>query len=148
MPLHHKFNIHLCISMMMLLFSAPFASADIAIIINKANDTPSLNAAEIKRIFLGKIDSYPNGKIITPFDQDESTDIYNRFISRVLNKKNEQMTSYRTRQLYSGKSRPPKKIKGTDKQVIDAVANNIDAIAYIDAANVNDSVKAALIIIE
>lgn len=131
-----------------LLLSTHFASADIAIIVNKANDSTQLNTAEIKRIFLGKTDSYPNGKTSKPFDQDENSDIYNRFIAKALNKNNEQMTSYRTRQLYSGKSIPPKVIKGSDIQVKKVVAENINAIAYIDANNIDNSVKAALIIDE
>ena len=50
------------------------------------------------------------------------------------------MKSYWSKQIFTGKGTPPKEV-GNDASVLDLVANNKNAIGYVDAAQVSDGVK-------
>ncbi len=120
--------------------------ADIAIIINKDNDIATMDTQEIRSFYLGKRAKFSNGDAVTPLDQDAGSDIQTLFSQKVLRKSPSSLNSYWSRQMFSGKGTPPTQIKGGDNAVIDAVINNKKAIAYIDASNVNPSVKVLLTI--
>jgi hypothetical protein len=116
------------------ILTAPvLAQAEVAVIVHK-DSSVSLNNGDIANIFLGK------DKSLKAVDQKEWTDNKTLFYSKVANKNSTQLKSYWSSLVFTGKGQPPTALD-SDADVIKQVAADVNAIGYIDAAQVNDSVK-------
>lgn len=118
---------------------ASFAVADVAVIVNPAN-TDDISADDVQKIYLAKTKTFPNGKTAIPVDQTEGSAIRVEFLSKVIGKDEAQMKSYWTRLIFTGKGVPPNALP-SDEQVKELVSRNVDAIGFIDAGSVDDSVR-------
>ncbi len=113
--------------------------AEVAVVANKANSA-TINDSDISRLFLGKLKQYANGTKVEPINQKMGSVIRNEFESKVLKKSASQIKAYWSKRVFSGKGKPPKEVT-SDQEVLAIVSANAGAIGYVDAANVNDSVK-------
>lgn len=124
----------------LVLFST-FCHAEGAIIVSKSNDNSSITAADVQKIYLAKINTFPNGKEVVPVSQDAKSAIYATFLSAVIQKTPEQYKSYWSKLIFTGQGQPPKEVSGGDAAVVKLIAENPALIGYVDAASVDDSVK-------
>ena len=113
---------------------------EIAVVVNPGNTTDSLDKAALARIFLGRASTFPNGLSAVPVTGDEANDTRIAFEHNVLGKNTSQMKAYWAKQMFSGQGRPPATV-GSDDEVKARVASDVDAIGYIPASLVDDSVK-------
>lgn len=120
------------------LFISAAANAEIAVIVHPSNAN-ELDKTTITRIYTGKAKSFPDGKQAVPINQANggATDEFNK---SVLNKSTSQLRAYWSKLIFTGKGAPPK-VVNTEAEVLELVSTNPNIIGYIDAANVNDSVK-------
>lgn len=122
------------------LLTMSYASmADVAVIVNKAN-TSAISDSDISRIFLGKDKSFSSGGSVTPANLTSGDETRAGFEEKALGKNSQQVKAYWSKLIFSGKAKPLKEI-GSAEEAIAFVTANTDAIAYIDASKVNDSVK-------
>lgn len=122
------------------LLSASFNSlADIAIIVNPANAN-ALTDKEISRAFLGKLKTYADGQSIEPINTKAGNAARAEFEQKVLKKSSSQVKAYWSKLVFTGKGKPPQELS-SDSEVLSKVASSANAIGYVDAAAVNDSVK-------
>lgn len=109
--------------------------ADVVVVGNLAlPDGMSKNDA--KKVFLGKKTKYAGGnlKVI------ELSSAKNEFHSKVTKKSLSQLEAYWSKQLFTGKGKPP--AEATDAGAMKAmIAQNTKAIGYMDEADVDGSVK-------
>lgn len=115
------------------------AFADVAVIVHPSNGD-TLDKDSISRLFLNKAKAFPNGTQAEPIALAESQPATNEFNAKVLNKSAAQLTAFWSKLVFTGKGQPPKAL-ASDADVVSAVASNINAIGYIDAGAVNDSVR-------
>jgi len=87
--------------------------------------------------------SWPGGGSIIAIDLPESSDDRAAFSSMLLGKTVSNVKALWTMKLFSGKATPPK-IVNSDAEVKSAVAGNKNAIGYIRASSLDDSVKSAV----
>jgi len=123
----------------LLTFSAGTVFAEIAVIVNPANDS-SLQADEIAKLYLGKSKKFSNGQSAIALDRSEGSELRIKFLESTVGKDESQMKSYWSRLIFTGKGIPPKVVE-TDAEVKDLVSRNPDTIGYIDAGAVDDTVK-------
>ena len=116
------------------------AFAGIAVVVNPGNSINTLSASEVKAIFLKKRKSFPGGDSAMPINQGEESDIYDDFASEVLQKDANQLKSYWSVQIFSGKATLPSVAHG-DAAVKQQVSASAAAIGYIDSSHVDRSVK-------
>ncbi|MDP2246328.1 phosphate ABC transporter substrate-binding protein [Pseudomonas sp.] len=127
-----KYSIRTLCAVMCLGASA-LAQAEVAVIVNPgAAKAP--NQAEVSNIFLGK------DKSMKGVDHKDWSPTKDAFYTSVTNKSESQLKSYWSGLVFTGKGQPPPTVGG-DAEVIAKVAAEADAIGYVDAASVNDSVK-------
>jgi ABC-type phosphate transport system substrate-binding protein len=112
------------------------AHAEVAVIVNPAS-AAALSNSDVGNIFLGK------NKSMKGFDQKDWTPIKEKFYSAAANKSESQLKSYWSGLVFTGKGQPLASLAG-DADVIARVAAEADAIGYVDAASVDDSVKVLL----
>ncbi len=122
----------------MLLVLSMAGYADVVAIIHPDNDNV-LDKTIIKQIFMGRIKQFPNGEKAVPIEIS-SGPLRSEFMQKYLGKRDAEVQSYWSRQLFAGKGTPP---KGYDKEadVKKLVAANPNVIGFIDAKNVDASVK-------
>lgn len=115
------------------------SQAEIAVIVNK-NNSVTINAEEIKGIFLGKINTFPNGLEAIPLVQKAKTPIANEFTKKVLKKTNSQIQAYWSKLVFTGQGTSPKELSN-NKKVISIVSSNLNTIGYINAKDIPDNVR-------
>lgn len=113
--------------------------ADVAVIVHPSNNA-TFSKKDIERIFLGKLKSFPGGGEAVPINLITSNPIRVNFDQLVLNKKSSQMKSYWSKIVFTGKGTPPKEVDNQE-EVKALVADNPNIIGYIDASQVDASVK-------
>jgi ABC-type phosphate transport system substrate-binding protein len=116
------------------------AHADLVVIVNPKVAIKALSREEVARIFMKKSKTLPNGEEIIPLSQSSRTDVNERFFKGVTGQERMQRDAYWARLLFTGKARPPEDAK-TDKNVKERVANDRRYIGYIDASNLDKTVK-------
>ncbi len=120
--------------------SALSANAEIVVVVNPASSLDKLSDEDIGRLFLGKIKTFPNGKSATALNQNTDTTARGEFDSGVLGKSSQQLKSYWSQLIFSGKGKPPKEVGG-DADMLKAVAADPQAIGYDSSSAVDSSVK-------
>lgn len=138
--------LQLCLKLVLFpaaLMASANACADVVIIVSALNPTASLTAAQVERIFLGKVNTFPDNSAAVPIDQAEGSAIRKEFYYKVVHKSPSQLTAYWAKMIFTGNGRPPEMLDG-DAAVRRAVADNPNAIGYIDKYSVDRNVRVIL----
>jgi len=114
--------------------------AEIAIIANPGSGAEALNKKTAKKLFLGKIDSIPGMGSLTLVGQENSSPTKSEFTKKIARKGLDKYKAYWSMMIFSGKAVPPQEL-ADDAEVKAYVARHADAVGYIDASAVDDSVK-------
>lgn len=119
---------------------ASFSSfAEISVIVNNAN-ADALNAKLIKRIYLGKIKTFPSGDKVTVLTLKDDAPATETFRQNALKKSNSQFKSYWSKLAFTGNGTPPKEVaSATD--MVNAVKADPSAIGFVDSSAVTGDVK-------
>ncbi len=131
--------IRLLFTMLMMLLSTG-AWAEIVVVVNKNNDISALSQKEIIDIYMGRKQSFPNGKPALPLDQAAQSMIRKDFYQILINKSPAQINAYWARLLFTGRASPPRILQEASV-VLDAIEQNPSAIGYVDSSMLNDRVK-------
>ena len=110
--------------------SYSYARDTLYIITNTKNPTYSLSKQDIQNIFLGKIQSFPNGKPAKPINLSKGTASREAFMKKILKKNERSWRSHWARLLFTGKGKPPKEYKER-QEIINLVAQKEQAIGYL-----------------
>lgn len=116
------------------------AMAELIIVVHPSNDA-TIDMKSTQRIFLGKAKKFSNSKEAIPINQVEGSPTRDTFDTTVLNRSSNQVSAYWSKLVFTGKGIPPKEVDN-DAAVIALIANNQNAIGYVDSSAVNDTVKA------
>ncbi|MCV2883538.1 substrate-binding domain-containing protein [Aestuariibacter sp. AA17] len=127
----------LCTLASLWIFSA--AHAQVAVIVHPSNSS-ELDEGTIKKIFLGKTTKFNDGKIALPLNGAKDSAPREYFNNTVLGRTTNQVNSYWSKLVFTGKGEMPKEVD-SDAEVVSTVAANQGAIGYVDPSAVNDSVK-------
>ena len=114
-----------------LMTTSPSVVADVAVVVSSGFGG-SLDKDAVAQIYLGK------DKSLTPFMQKGA--VAEEFIDKVLSRNGAQYKAYWAKLAFTGGGRPPKEL-GSDAEVLSTVSSSADAIGFVDATAVNDSVK-------
>lgn len=145
MKSHHKVLNHLKYVLLSgALLLAAGAHADVVVIVSAKSTITSLTAEQISKIFLGKVNAFPNGERAIPVDQLEGNAVRDEFYSKVSNKSASQLTAYWAKVIFTGDGQPPKRLEG-NVAVRTSVANHPNTIGYVNRGAVDSSVRIILI---
>jgi ABC-type phosphate transport system substrate-binding protein len=121
---------------------APLAHAEIAIIVSpkNGNSYTSIDKELVSRIFLAKVSSFPDGSVAHPLNLKQGHYLRDEFNRGFLSKTESQLSRYWSRLRFSGKAKLPQEAL-TVEEVKAIIANNPNLIGYIDAMDVDDTIK-------
>lgn len=123
-----------------LLLGATMAQAGVAVIAHPSTKVNSLTADQVSQLFLGRINQLPDGTVVNPLDVGEGSPLRGEFIDKVLGKNEQQMRSYWSRMIFTGKAQPPR-VMNSASDVLRAVASTPGYIGYVDSKDAGDKVK-------
>ncbi len=104
---------------------------NLVVIVNPTIGVQHLSRREVLDIFLGRYRTFPSGTSALPIDLDVTSEERKQFYMLLAHKEPADMGSYWARLTFSGKISPPFAVP-TAQMAIDIVANNPNAIAYVD----------------
>lgn len=127
------------------LLACNIATADIAVVVHAKNPVQSLSTQQVKRIFLGKIGTFPDNQPATPVDGPRGT-TRDRFYLQTAQKNTIQMKAYWSQQTFTGGANTPKALDN-DAAVIEAIHHDTTAIGYVTTPVPKDrGVKTVLVL--
>lgn len=139
-------KVFLAILCVLALTSASAASSDeLVVIVNPASGVDSMSRVEVSNVFMARNRKLPSGVVALPLDLAGNAPERQRFYSLLLGKSIAEVNSYWARLLFSGRATPPQQMSDASS-VIDAVADNKGAIAYVDKSKVDGRVKVVLVL--
>lgn len=113
--------------------------ADIAVIVHPTNNSV-LDQKSIERIYMGKLKSFENGRSALPINASKGAATREEFNRLLMGRSDAQLTAFWSKLMFTGKGTPPMEL-ATDQDILATVSANQDAIGYVDAASVTDTVK-------
>ena len=108
--------------------------AELVIIVNPQNPATRMFPSQAAQFFLG------GSVLFTPIEQAEGSPIRAEFCKKVLEKSPDQVEAIWSKIVFAAKGKPPKQFKSS-AEVKKAVADNVNAIGYIEKSAVDDTVK-------
>lgn len=118
--------------------SSFYASA-VTVIVHPSNNV-NLDENALKKIFLGKSKTFPDGTQAVPIDLS-SGEARDQFVKNVLGRSESQVKAYWSKLIFTGKGQPPKALDN-EAEVIKLVSEDPNSIAYVSDSAVTDAVKA------
>jgi ABC-type phosphate transport system substrate-binding protein len=131
----------LTLSIFLLLVQTALAG-DLVVIVNKENNN-NIDRALIQKIYLGTATRWPAGGVVSLLDLPDDSPAAAQFASKVLGKSVGTVKDIWAQNLFTGKATPPK-VHGSEDTIRKIVARNKNAIGYIKASSVDNSVKVVL----
>ena len=131
----------LFVSFILLLSLMPsmVSADDLVVVANKNNPLNELSKQQIIDIFMGRTTFYASGQRIILLDQKLNSSTRKQFYLNLVNKTLNEINSYRARFLFSGRATLPREV--SDKELINYLETDTDAIGYVEADKVNDKLK-------
>jgi ABC-type phosphate transport system substrate-binding protein len=120
--------------------AAGMADATVVTVVSAKSPITALSKAQVADIFLGKSNRFPDGAQATPIDQPESSRVREEFYSTVTGKTLAQLKAYWSKIIFTGRGQPPRIVSG-GAELKSLLATNLLAIGYIDASQVDASVR-------
>lgn len=115
--------------------------ADVVVVVATASPLKALARNQVADIFLGKTSHFPSGAQATPIDQTEDSPIRDEFYSTFTGKSASQLKAHWSKIIFTGRGQPPQAVSSS-AEVKKRIAENPDTIGYIDAREVDSSVRA------
>ena len=120
--------------------TASAATAEVVAVVSARSSVTALSEREIADIFLGRQSRFPNGEPAVPIDQIEDAPVRDEFYAKYANKSAAQVKAHWSKIIFTGRGQPPQAV-ANGAEVKKRVAQNPNAIGYIDDSLVDDSVR-------
>ncbi len=121
--------------------------ADIAVVVNPKNQVRKLSKRQVTDLFMGRYVAFPGGMLALPLDLPVGDNTRDVFYKKISGKSVAQVNAYWAKLIFSGRATPPQVAPGK-KEVTEMVANNKNAIAYMNIKDVTSKVKIVYLIKE
>jgi ABC-type phosphate transport system substrate-binding protein len=110
------------------------------LVVHPSVSADDVSAAHISKIFLKKVDQWPDGTTAAPVDQRPSSPVRAAFSEAVHGKGVGRVDAYWQKQIFSGRRLPPV-TKASDAEVLAFVKANRGAIGYVSPQAPTEGVK-------
>ena len=116
------------------------SSQDVVAVVSAKSAITSLNSGQVADIFLGKTSRFPDGTQAVPIDLTEDSPARDKFYAQFTGKSPAQVKAHWSKIIFTGRGQPPKQASSAS-EAKKMIAENPNAIGYIDASQVDASVK-------
>jgi ABC-type phosphate transport system substrate-binding protein len=114
------------------------ADAQVAVIVHRSSAVSTISKEELRRLYLGEQDALPGGKRIVLVEEQQ---VRPTFYARVVGMSPDRVKRHWLGKVFSGDREAPPRGFASSPEVVRFVAQTPDAIAFVDAAMVDTTVK-------
>ncbi len=122
-------QIKIAIYILLSCFSASLG-ADMLIIVNANNSLASIEHKQVVDLFMGRVTAFSKNQPAQTFDFQAGAPVRTNFYKALTGKSEAQVDAYWATLIFAGRMTPPKQFS-SDQEIIEAVANDPAAIAYV-----------------
>lgn len=119
------------------------AAADVVAVVSAKSTVTALSKNQVVDIFLGRTSHFPDGSQAVPIDQAEGSAARDEFYLKFTGKSAAQLMAHWSKIIFTGRGKPPREV-ANGVEVKKRLAENSDAIGYIERSQVDRSVKVLL----
>ncbi len=123
-----------------LLAMQPALADELLVVVGSNSTVHSLDKTQVRNIFLGKISSFPDGKVAIPVDQPESSPLREEFYLKVTNFSASEVKARWAQLAFTGRGEPPRVANGS-KEIKKILNSTPGAIGYIERSDLDGTVK-------
>ena len=109
-------------------------------VVSAKSPVTTLNATQVADIFLGKTSRFPDGSQAVPIDLGEDSPARDRFYAQYTGKSPAQVKAHWSKIIFTGRGQPPRQAN-SPSEAKKLIAENPNAIGYIDPSQVDNSVR-------
>lgn len=131
---------YLIVAVIQMLLICAQARADIVVVVNSASGLTELTQQQVIDIYMGRIQAVTNGGRVVPYDQPLDSEIRAAFYQHLTGKSVASVNAYWARLLFTGRAAPPKQVSD-NMSIMNILAENLNAIGYIDDKDLDDRVS-------
>jgi ABC-type phosphate transport system substrate-binding protein len=113
---------------------------EVVAVVSAKSPINALTANQVADIFLGKTAHFPDGTPAVPIDLNEDSSEREKFYAQFTGKSPAQVKAYWSKIIFTGRGQPPRQASSS-VEARKIVAENPNAIGYIDSSAVDRSVK-------
>ncbi len=127
-------------SMAACLIGVTSAWGEIVVITHRANPLTELTAEQLEKIFLRKVQTFPDGKSAVPLDIPRGK-LRDAFYAHITGgKNNSQLRAYWSKVVFTSGGKPPQEVL-SEQEAVGIVQRNTNYIAYVEREQANNLVK-------
>ena len=132
----------LAAAFLLALLGSPLSAAaqEVVAVVSARSPVTALNADQVADIFLGKSNRFPNGSQAVPIDQNEESELRDKFYALFAGKSPAQVRAHWAKVVFTGRGQPPRQVPNS-AEAKKAIADNPNAIGYIDSRLVDASLR-------
>lgn len=120
--------------------AAGAAAAETVVVVSAQSPLRTLSQDQLRDIYLGRMVRLPSGDPIVPLDQIERSPEHQAFYTGYLGRSAAQIRTHWSRLIFTGRGQPPRALD-SDEAVAEAVAENPNAIGYVNKMFVNERLQ-------
>ena len=113
---------------------------DVVAVVSAKSAVTTLSKSQVANIFLGKTARFPDGSQALPIDQSEGAAARDEFYTKFTGKSAAKLKAHWSTIIFTGRGRPPREV-ANDGDVKKLLANNHNAIGYVDKSALDAAVK-------
>jgi ABC-type phosphate transport system substrate-binding protein len=122
------------------MLAVPAVAQDVVAVVSARSPVTTLKADQVADIFLGKTSRFPDGTQAVPIDLGEDSPARDRFYAQFAGKSPAQVKAHWSKIIFTGRGQPPRQAS-TPNEAKKIIAENPNAIGYIDQSQVDGSVR-------
>lgn len=115
--------------------------AEVVVVVATSSPVKTLARTQVADIFLGKTSRFPDGGQAVPIDQTEDSPTRDEFYTTFTGKSAAQLKAHWSKIIFTGRGQPPQAVS-SGAEVKKRIAGNPDTIGYIDAQELDGSIRA------
>ena len=120
----------------------PVFAGEMVVIVNKSNSNP-VDKDTVAMIYKGKFKNWPSGGAVVDLSLPDDSPETGKFCEEIIGKSLSHMKLLWSQMMFSGQALPPKQVP-SDEAMKKAVSSDVNAIGFIQASSVDDSVKVVI----
>jgi ABC-type phosphate transport system substrate-binding protein len=114
---------------------AQCASGGLAVVVNKANSTESLSVAQLRRLLLGDVRTWPDKKAVTLISRESSSDVFKCVLSSIVRMSEAEYRRYIVNAEFRGGDPLAVQAVNSDAGAAKVIAGAAGSIAVIQASD-------------
>jgi ABC-type phosphate transport system substrate-binding protein len=140
----HRKGARLVVTGWALSLCAGMAAAEVVAVVSARNPVAPMTKNQIADIFLGKTSRFPTGGQAVPIDQAEGAAEREQFYLNFTGKSPAQLKAHWAKIIFTGRGQPPLEV-ANGAELKRHLAENPNALGYIERSLVDDSLKVVLV---